>query len=124
MSHTPEGSPKKAAPKAANGTEHAKAQPDQAAQEKLDKAHMLKHIKHGAADMFVKHLNGWVMGAATFLEEREKAVAEDKRGGHHTLKHLSAAYRKYRTHTHHAKADFVDHVLQYKDKHPHPKKTK
>jgi hypothetical protein len=124
MSHTPEGtSPKKAAPKAgAGGTEHAKEQPKQtAAQEKIDKAHMLKHIKHGAADMLVKHLNGWVMGAATFLEEREKAVAEDKRGGHHTLKHLNAAYRKYRTHTHHAKADFVDHVLQYKDKHPKKK---
>lgn len=91
--------------------------------EKLDPRNVLHHVKAGFEDMMIKQLNGWVVGVSTFLEEREKAHAAEKVGMEHTLRHLSAAHRKYRTHTHHVKSDFVDHMLDYK-KAPVPKKTK
>jgi hypothetical protein len=82
--------------------------------DKMDPRHALHHLKLAVEEVMIKQLNGLVVGISTFLEEREKAHAAEKVGVQHTLRTLSAAHREYRTHTQHAKSDFVDHMLAYK----------
>lgn len=93
------------------------AEPEEESTEKsFDPLHLACHVGEGAKEVLIQHMNGVVMGLSHFLEAREKGIAEDKSGGKHTLRHMTEARRKYKTHTHQAGSDFFDHVLKYEGK--------
>ena len=77
------------------------------------KVPFLSHVKKGAADLMVQHLHGVAMSLTTFLNERERAIAENRHEKHQTLKHLTKAHKQYRAHTHDAPHEFIEHVLAY-----------
>lgn len=95
---------------------HATGETKGCADKTAEAKSFLRHARRGAADLFVQHLHGITVGLTHFLEEREKAMA-DEGENYSALKHLNAAHRKYKAHTHDAGNEFVDHLLEYKKSH-------